>query len=72
MIQNVGSIDRALRAVLGIVLLGFALLSALPVFDVAIVKFAVTIVGCVMLVVTWTRVCPVYSIFGFKTCRIMM
>lgn len=70
MIQNVGSIDRALRAVLGIVLLGFAFSSALPVFDVALVKFGVAIVGGVMLVVASTRVCPVYSVFGLKTCRI--
>ncbi|MAZ85068.1 MAG: hypothetical protein CME90_15925 [Hoeflea sp.] len=66
---NVGTVDRIFRAVLGLVLLYFAFLSGLPLFEGALFKYGAAIVGLVMLVVAMTRVCPVYSIFGIKTCR---
>ncbi|MEL6264355.1 MAG: DUF2892 domain-containing protein [Pseudomonadota bacterium] len=66
---NVGTIDRALRALLGIVLLGAALFSGLPLFEGALAKYLAAAVGVVMLVVAATRVCPVYTLFGLKTCR---
>lgn len=69
MTTNVGTIDRALRALLGIALLGAAFLSGMPLFEAPIVKYPVAAVGVVMLVVAATRVCPIYALFGFKTCR---
>ena len=66
---NVGTVDRIFRAVLGLVLLYFAFLSGLPLFEGALFKYGAAIVGLVMLVVAMTRVCPVYSIFGIKTYR---
>lgn len=69
MTANVGTIDRALRALLGIVLLGAALFSGLPLFEGSLARYLTAGVGVVMLVVAATRVCPVYSLFGFKTCR---
>jgi hypothetical protein len=67
---NVGTIDRTLRAVLGLALLYLAFFSGMPLFAAPLVKYGAALVGLVMLVVAATRVCPVYSIFGFKTCRI--
>ena len=69
MTSNVGTIDRVLRAALGVGLLYLAFLSGLPAFDGTILKYGAAIVGVVMLIVAATRVCPIYSIFGFKTCR---
>jgi hypothetical protein len=69
MTVNVGSIDRILRALLGAVLLYLAFASGLPLFDGAGVKYGAALVGLVMIVVSATRVCPIYSIFGVKTCR---
>ncbi|MEP3331853.1 DUF2892 domain-containing protein [Sedimentitalea sp.] len=66
---NVGTLDRVLRGVLGLGLLYLAFLSGLPAFDGALLKYGAAIVGIVMLVVAVTRVCPIYSIFGLKTCR---
>jgi len=68
MITNVGTIDRTLRALFGIVLLGAAFFSGLPLFEAAVVKYLAAAAGVVMLVVAATRVCPVYSLFGLKTC----
>lgn len=69
MSTNVGTLDRVLRAAIGLGLLYLALLSGLPAFDGAILKYGAAIVGVVMLVVAATRACPIYAIFGFKTCR---
>ncbi len=69
MTVNVGNIDRIARAALGVVLLYLAFLSGLPFFAAPLVKYGAAAVGAVMLVVAATRVCPVYTIFGFKTCR---
>ena len=67
---NVGTLDRILRAALGLGLLYLAFLSGLPAFDGAVLKSGAAIVGLVMLLVAATRVCPIYSIFGLRTCRV--
>ena len=69
MTTNVGTIDRILRAALGAVLLYLAFFSGLPAFESAVLQYGAAIVGAVMLIVAATRICPIYSIFGFKTCR---
>lgn len=69
MTTNVGTIDRILRAALGVVLLYLAFFSGLPTFEAPLFKYGAAIIGIVMLVVAAVRVCPIYSIFGFKTCR---
>lgn len=68
MTANVGTIDRIARALLGAVLLYLAFASGLLLFDGALFKYGAAIVGLVMIVVAATRVCPIYSIFGIKTC----
>ena len=58
--KNVGSIDRILRIVLGIVLIGLALTGSIGVWGW---------VGVVALATAFVRICPVYSILGLKTCQ---
>lgn len=70
MTTNVGTIDRIMRAILGAGLLYLAFLSGLPAFDGALLKYGAALVGVVMLVVAAVRICPIYSIFGLKTCRV--
>ena len=69
MTSNVGAIDRALRALFGIMLLGAAFFSGMPLFEGSLAKYLTAAVGLVMLVVAATRVCPVYTLLGVKTCR---
>lgn len=66
---NVGTIDRILRTVFGLVLLWLAFFSGALVFDAALIKYGAAALGFVMLLVSATRICPVYTVFGFKTCR---
>ena len=65
---NVGAIDRILRAALSVALLWLAFASGLSAFEAGILKWIAATVGVVMLVVAATRVCPIYSILGIRTC----
>lgn len=65
---NLGTVDRAFRAVLGLGLLYISFLSGLPIFDGAIVKYGAAIVGLVMLATAATRICPLYAVLGIRTC----
>lgn len=69
MTTNVGTLDRIARALFGLGLLYVAFFSGLPAFDGGFVKYGAVAVALVMLIVAATRVCPVYLIFGLRTCR---
>lgn len=58
MTKNVGTIDRILRAVLGLALIGCALKNG-PLW---------TWIGVVPLATAAFSFCPLYSVLGFKTC----
>lgn len=62
---NEGSIDRGIRMVLGLVLLGLAF-AVLGIGTIGGVVAA--IVGAVLVTTGLVGFCPAYAIFGFKTC----
>ena len=66
---NVGVIDRILRAALGVVLLYLAFISGLSLFAAPLFKFGAAVIGVVMLATSILKMCPIYSILGFKTCK---
>ena len=59
--NNIGSIDRALRMVAGVLLLAFAALSSHPLHLLGLI-------GIVPLATAALRVCPLYSLLGISTC----
>jgi hypothetical protein len=67
---NVGTLDRGLRAVFGIVLIAAALFSGAAVFDAGLPKAVALVIGAVMLGTAAFRFCPLYTMLGIKTCRI--
>ncbi|MCK7474328.1 MAG: DUF2892 domain-containing protein [Rhodopseudomonas palustris] len=60
MTANVGTIDRALRALVGLALIGWALTGG-PVW---------AWVGVVPLLTAAISFCPAYTLFGFNTCPV--
>ena len=57
---NVGGIDRILRIVIGVALIGATLAHILPVWGwIGVVPLATGVIG-------W---CPAYLPFGFRTCK---
>ncbi|WP_278924373.1 YgaP family membrane protein [Pseudophaeobacter profundi] len=69
MTTNVGTIDRILRAALGIVLLYLAFFSGISFFDATLYKYGAAVIGVVMLATSTLKLCPIYSVLGLKTCR---
>lgn len=69
MSPNVGTIDRTLRAALGAVLLYLAVFSGLPLFAAPLFQYGAAVIGVVMLATSAFKICPLYSVFGFKTCK---
>lgn len=67
---DVENIDPVLRAALGLGLLNLAFFSGLAAFEAPFFKYGAGAIGVVMLFVAVVRVCPIYSIFGIKTCRV--
>lgn len=70
MAKNVGSIDRIIRFLAGAALIAVPFLSGLPVFDAALPKYGAVAVGLVLVVTAIANFCPMYRIFGIKTCRV--
>lgn len=56
---NVGSLDRALRIVVGVALIGLAAAGSIGSWGY---------IGVVPLLTGLVRFCPAYSVFGFNTC----
>jgi len=67
---NVGSLDRALRFVAGAVLLAAPFVPPFASFFAAwgLWKFALVVVGLVMLATATFRFCPAYTLLGVNTC----
>lgn len=65
---NVGVLDRRVRLAVGIVLLAVAALGGAILELGAGWRVLAGSVGVVMIVVGLTRVCPLYTLVGFKTC----
>lgn len=61
MIKNVGNLDKIIRIVLGL-----ALLSLLFILDGAAKYFG--LIGLVLIVTAGIGFCPLYTLFGIKTC----
>jgi len=57
---NVGKLDRTVRIVAGVALIGLAVAGTIGAWGY---------IGVVPLLTGLFRVCPAYSIFGFNTCE---
>ena len=69
---NVGSIDRTLRFLLGVVLLVAPLLPPLAghVAELGAWRFVIAAAGVVLLATAIFRFCPAYTLFGIRTCEL--
>lgn len=70
MTKNIGSIDRAIRIILGLVLLVAPFVSGLALFSTPFATAIAIIVGLVMLATSGMRFCPMYRLFGIQTCKL--
>lgn len=69
MIANVGKIDRLFRAIPGIVLIVLPFMSGMTVFQNSAVTVLAVITGIVLMATAAMRFCPIYRVFGLRTCK---
>lgn len=67
--RNVGSTDRLVRLVLGMVLIVSPLLNIPAIWTTAWLGYASMIVGAVFVLTSVFGVCPIYSVLGVRTCK---
>lgn len=67
MTKNMGTVDRVLRAILGVALLAAAFLA--PQLSAGWPHWVAIAVGAVMLFTAVVSICPAYLPFGIRTCR---
>lgn len=65
MTKNIGAIDRALRVVIGLVLLAYAV----PIGFPSTGWNGVGWIGVIPLLTAAFGTCPLYSVIGVSTCR---
>ena len=66
---NVGTTDRAARLALGILLLAAPFVTGLAIFDSNTMTTVSVLAGLVMLGTSALKVCPLYTVFGIRTCK---
>lgn len=69
MTTNLGTFDRALRLIVGVALFAAAFFGATALFDNTVLKYIAMIVGLVLAATSIFRFCPMYALFGIRTCR---
>lgn len=70
MTANVGRIDRAMRFILGALLILAPMLNMPGVWSNATLSYGSIAVGLVLVGTSLFRFCPLYRILGLSTCKI--
>lgn len=69
MSANMGTIDRALRLILGVVLVVLPFVTSFALWETPALRYGAMVVGAVFIVTSLVRFCPLYTLIGLKTCR---
>jgi len=70
MTTNLGTIDRVFRLLLGIILLAAPFVSGLAMFESSTATIISVVAGIVMVGTSAMKFCPLYRVFGIRTCKI--
>ena len=70
MTVNVGAFDRAIRLIVGLVLLVAPFISGMALFQSGTATAISVLAGIVMIATAATRFCLLYRILGVKTCKV--
>lgn len=66
---NVGSVDRLIRIVVGIVLIAAPYVFTSELWANSLVRWAIPAVGAILILTALFRFCPLYRVIGASTCK---
>lgn len=67
---NIGSIDRIVRIIAGVVLVVLAFVPALPLAASPVLQWGAVLVGFVLVMIALVRFCPLYALFRLSTRKV--
>jgi len=70
MTANLGSPDRLIRAIIGLLLFFLPLLNTPAIWSSAAFAYGSMAVGLILVLTALFRFCPLYRIVGISTCRL--
>ena len=70
MTTNLGNLDRIFRLMLGCVLLAAPFISGMALFDSRTATVISVIAGVIMVGTSAMKFCPLYRIFGIRSCKL--
>ena len=66
MTRNMGNTDRVIRTVLGVLLLALWVLGSIK----GVLGIVLGVVGLIFILTSTVSFCPIYSLFGMRTCPV--
>lgn len=66
---NVGTVDRAIRLIVGVILLAVPYVYVSELWSNPVAQWGVPIVGAVLIFTAVVRFCPLYRLIGTSTCK---
>ena len=70
MAKNVGSADKIIRLIAGVLLIALPFVSGLATFESSAVTIGSVAVGAVLIGTALFNFCPAYRLLGIRSCRI--
>lgn len=70
MTANLGTIDRAIRAIIGAVLILSPLLNIPQIWPSGVFALASIGIGVVLIFTALVRFCPLYRVIGISSCKL--
>lgn len=67
--SNVGTIDRAVRMAVGLILIALPYMTDLALWTNPAARWISIVVGAVLVATALGRFCPLYRLLGMDTCR---
>ncbi|MEM8658513.1 MAG: DUF2892 domain-containing protein [Pseudomonadota bacterium] len=68
MIENIGRLDRTLRLIMGLLLIGLPFVTDSALWASTVWVFAAVALGVLLALTALFRFCPAYRLFGIRTC----
>jgi len=69
MTTNVGTLDRAIRFIIGALLILAPFVTDIALFQTTAMMIVAVIVGLVLMGTSLMKFCPIYRVFGLRTCK---
>lgn len=69
MAKNVGSTDKIIRLIVGVLLIVLPFVSGLSVFASTAATLVAIVIGAVLVGTALFNFCPLYRVLGIHTCR---